>query len=71
MVCDENAYVEDDILERYKDPLNIEEIQSILLDYKEKGNICITQGGLGTYPNDNNPLFYNHCKKHNEDSDDD
>ena len=51
--------------------MTMEEIQSILRDYKEKGNICITQGGLGTYPNDNNPLFYNHCKKHNEDSDDD
>ena len=35
----------------------MEEIQSILLDYKQKGNIgitWITQGGLGTYPNDNN-----------------
>ena len=71
MVCDENAYVEEDILERHEDPLTMKEIKSILLDYKEKGNICITQGGLGTYPNDSNPLFYNYCKKHNEDSDDD
>ena len=73
MDCDENTYVEDDILEEHEDPLTSREIQSILLDYRRKGNIDVTHGGLGSYPNDNNPLYHHYCKEHNEreDSDDD
>ena len=45
----------------------------MMIDYRRKGNIDFTHGGLGSYPNDNNPLYHHYCKEHNEreDSDDD